>query len=127
MRRGRDAMSLTCLERLEPAALRGALEAARLEGVRCDSDRRLSISADRVRGLMDGRPFVAISAAARPDEQVRAFVDAVYWRHVVGGERRAAFLVGKGESTPAVLDALGTLCGALPGDERPEVFVDGRV
>src|SRR3954465_9867543 len=115
-------MTFVCLERLEPPALRSALRATRLEDVRCDSDRRLSISADRVRGLANGRPFVAISGAAKADEQVRAFVDAVYWRHVVGSDKPGAFFVGESRSTPGVLDAVATLCEALEDDERPEVF-----
>ena len=119
-------MRFECVERLEPSALRGALRGRRLENVRCNSDRRLSISADRVRGLMDGRPFVAISGETRPDEQVRAFIDAVYWRHVLDSEKRAAFFVGESQSTPKVLDAVATLRDALADDERPDVFVNDR-
>lgn len=120
-------MRFECVERLEPSALRGALRGRRLENVRCNSDRRLSISADRVRGLMDGRPFVAISGETKPDEQVRAFIDAVYWRHVLDSKKRAAFFVGESQSTPEVLDAVATLRDALADDERPDVFVNDRV
>ena len=108
-----------------------------LEGVcgkvDCSRDKELGLLESLARGEWDGVPTVGIGGDLSIRDQISSLVDAIHWyrwyRERHPGASVLRFVIGEGNHTKQVLEALSTLMAARHADSKPslEFMLDGRV
>ncbi len=91
----------------------------------CRMDRRNTLSSKLVRCVYEGTPLMAVGGDQEKNRQVNIIVDAVHWHlQEFKPSSTIRIVIGSGEHTQEILDAVAILVQSYKGKTEIEVEVD---
>jgi len=91
----------------------------------CSMDRRNTLSSKLVRCVYEGTPLMAVGGDQEKNRQVNIIVDAVHWHlQEFKSSSTIRIVIGSGEHTQEILDAVAILVQSYKGKTEIEIEVD---